>query len=69
MVGASDLILHQERIGIGLDTSRIDCDYYRYLQGDPVAVHQFKGKTMTQYDFAEETRSELLVRFTKQATQ
>lgn len=58
--GASDAILHQDRIGIGLNTSCIDCDYYRYLQGDPVAVHQFTGKYMMQYDFAEETRAELL---------
>ncbi|MBO4375328.1 MAG: response regulator [Lachnospiraceae bacterium] len=55
----SDVIRHQERIGIGLDISRIDCDYYRYLQGDPLAIHQFKGQYMQQYSFAEETRYEL----------
>ena len=59
-VGAGDVILQHVRVGIGLDMSKIDCDYYRYLQGDPVAVHQYKGKYMTQYDFAEETRSALL---------
>ena len=58
--GVSDAILHQERIGIGLDISRVECDYYRYLRGDPVAVHQFTGRYMMQYDFAEETRAELL---------
>ena len=58
--GASDVIRHQERIGIGLDVSLLDCDYYRYLQGDPVAVHQFNGKYMMQYAFAEETCAELL---------
>lgn len=57
--GFPDVIQHQERIGIGPDISRVDCDYFRYLQGDPVAVHQFKGKYMTQYAFAEETRAEL----------
>ena len=56
-VEAENAILHQERVGIGVDTSMFDCDYYRYLQGDPVAVHQFKGEYMSQYDFAEETRS------------
>lgn len=59
-VGASDVICHQLRIGIGLDVSRLDCDYYRYLQGDPMAVHQFNGAYMSQYDFAEETRAALL---------
>lgn len=58
--GAADAILHRERVGIGLDVSRLDCDYYRYLQGDPMAVHQFNGKYMTQYAFAEETRASLL---------
>lgn len=57
--GFPDVIRHQERIGIGLDISRVDCDYFRYLQGESVAVHQFKGKYMTQYGFAEETRAEL----------
>ena len=58
-VGAADVIRQQERVGVGLDVSRIDCDYYRYLQGDPIAVHQFNGRYMTQYEFAEETRAEL----------
>lgn len=57
--GAPDVIYHQERIGIGIDLSRVDCDYYRYLQGDPSAMHQFNGKYMSQYDFAEETRAAL----------
>lgn len=58
--GAAEAIRHQERVGIGLDVSRLECDYFRYLQGDPAAVRQFKGKYMTQYEFAEETRAELL---------
>jgi hypothetical protein len=37
----------------------LDCDYYRYLQGDPTALHQYRGKYMTQYAFAEETRAAL----------
>lgn len=60
--GFPDVIRHRERIGIGLDVSRVDCDYFRYLQGESVAVHQFKGKYMTQYDFAEETRAELMMK-------
>ena len=58
-VGADDVIRHQERVGIGLDISKIDCDYFRYLQGDPVAIHQFNGRYMMQYSFAEETQAEL----------
>ena len=58
-LGASDVIRHQERIGLGLDVARLDCDYYRYLQGDPAALRQYRGKYMTQYAFAEETRAAL----------
>lgn len=59
-VGAADVIRHQERIGIGLDISRLDCDYFRYLRGDAAAARQYQGKYMTQYEFAEETRCALL---------
>ena len=59
-VGAADAIRHQERVGIGLDISRLDCDYFRYLRGDPAAARQFHGKYMIQYEFAEETRAALL---------
>lgn len=35
-----------------LDTGRIDCDYYRYLEtGKP----EFRGEYMSQYSWAEET--------------
>ena len=59
-IGFPNTICHKERIGIGLDISTIECDYFRFLQGDPIAVHQFKGQYMTQYSFAEETRGNLL---------
>ena len=59
-VGAADVIRHQERVGIGLDVSRVDCDYFRYLRGDPAAIRQYHGKYMIQYEFAEETRAALL---------
>ena len=58
-IGITDLIRHKDRIGVGLDISRIDCDYFRYLQGDPAAINAFNGRYMVQYDFAEETRAEL----------
>ena len=63
-VGAADVIRHQERVGIGLDVSRVDCDYFRYLRGEPAAIRQYHGKYMIQYEFAEETRSALLREWT-----
>lgn len=46
--------------GISVNTEKVDCDYYRYLEGDEKAIRKFKGEYMTQYEFAEETRNNLL---------
>lgn len=42
-----------------IDISKIDCDYYRFLAGDPQAVNEFRGEYMTQYSWAEETTARL----------
>ncbi len=60
-IGEPDIIIRNKN-GIAVDVSRIDCDYYKYLSGDPVAVHQFKGDYMSQYEFAENTRADLQMR-------
>lgn len=36
-------------------TDRIDCDYYRFLDADPVAVNSYLGEYMKQYSWAEST--------------
>ena len=46
----------------GVNTSLLDCDYYRFLGGDPIAISQYTGEYMTQYSFAEETREFLDMR-------
>lgn len=33
--------------------SKLDCDYYRYLQGNRLAVSSFTGEFMAQYSWAE----------------
>lgn len=60
-VGIDDIII-REKNGVAVNTSVIDCDYYRWLDGEPLALHQFLGEYMTQYEFAEETRYELQAR-------
>lgn len=40
----------------GVDTSLLDCDYYRYLESDPEAISKYSGEYMTGYDFADVTR-------------
>ena len=61
-LGTGD-VLQKDRGGLCVDTSLIDCDYYRFLNGDPIAVHQFRGEYMTQYAFAEETAAMLQLKF------
>ncbi|MBR3183666.1 MAG: response regulator [Firmicutes bacterium] len=39
----------------GVDTSKISCDYYDFLQKDSVAVNSFRGEYMAQYSWAEMT--------------
>lgn len=44
---------------------RIDCDYYRFLNGDITAVNQFTGEFMAQYSWAELTAASLLNKINK----
>lgn len=47
-----DHIIVQNNYDYSLDTQKIDCDYYSYLEtGKP----EFRGEYMTQYSWAEET--------------
>jgi two-component SAPR family response regulator len=40
---------------IAIDPSRIDCDYYRFLEMDPAAVNAYAGEYMSQYEWGEFT--------------
>jgi two-component SAPR family response regulator len=61
-LGAENVILRGVG-GLAVDQRRVDCDYYRFLDGDAYAIHAYTGEYMTQYDFAEETRMHLMQRF------
>ena len=51
LAGASE-ILRKDGVYYAVDTERIDCDYYHYLNtGKP----EFHGEYMTQYSWAENT--------------
>ena len=54
--GVQDLLI-KEAGGVRIDTAQVDCDYYRFLEGDPKAVQLYAGEYMSQYAFAEETRA------------
>lgn len=38
---------------MAVDTSRLDCDYYRFLELDPAAVNSYTGEYMEQYEWAQ----------------
>ena len=59
-------ILIRESGGVGINVSLLDCDYYRYLEGDAQAEREFIGEYMTQYEFASETRANLQAKLRKE---
>lgn len=53
-VDIKDLIL-KNRQGILVNTKIVDCDYYRFLEGDTKAINSFTGQYMSAYSWAEFT--------------
>ena len=62
--GVRDLIL-KSRSGIVVNTSIVDCDYYRFLDGDTRAINSFAGQYMSAYSWAEFTTGYLDYQFQK----
>ncbi len=56
--GARGLLV-RGRSTLALDTTKVDCDYYNFLQGDEAAISAYHGEYMTQFSWAEITRSAL----------
>jgi len=38
--------------GIAVDNSKLDCDYYRFMEGDQEAISNYNGEYMTQYSWS-----------------
>ena len=53
-VDVKDLIL-KNRQGILVNTRIVDCDYYRFLEGDTRAINSFTGQYVSSYSWAEFT--------------
>lgn len=53
-IGINDLIL-KNRQGILINTKIVDCDYFRFLEGDARAINSFTGQYMSAYSWAEFT--------------
>lgn len=57
-VGEDDVIV-RSRDSLAVVPAAIDCDYYRFLNGDANAVNRYHGEYMSQYSWAEMTLSKL----------
>ena len=51
-VDASDVLIKSYN-SLSIDTTKIDCDYYRFLEGDPIAINEYQGEFMSSYSWAE----------------
>lgn len=49
----AESVISKSYNAISLNTHLVDCDYYRFLQKDPAAVHAYAGEFMAQYSWAE----------------
>lgn len=59
--GIDDAVI-KYRDGISVNRKAISCDYYDYLENKESACG-FNGEYMSQYEFAEETRNNLLKKY------
>lgn len=56
--GAEDVFIYKRNY-FAVNAENIECDYYKYLEGDLAAVNSYKGEYMAQYSWAEMTLAEL----------
>lgn len=60
-VGAADILVKVSN-SYAITPDKIDCDYYRFLEGDPVAVNQYQNDYLPAYSWAEERNAGLSFR-------
>lgn len=52
--------LVRRRGSVGVNMTHLTCDYYDYLEGNPLALAAWHGEYMEQYSWAEPTKAALL---------
>lgn len=57
-VNAVDVIVKKWNY-LAVDISKIECDYYKFLTGDVIAVNSYMGEYMVNYSWAEMTTASL----------
>lgn len=58
-VNAEDILLIG-RNSYAVIPGKFDCDYYRFLRGDPIAISYFQNDYLPQYSWAEMRNAELV---------
>ena len=53
-VGAADMVI-KSRNQLSVDTTKFDCDFYNFLDGDVKAINSYFGEYMVNYSWAEFT--------------
>lgn len=56
--GVGDVLVKRYN-SLAIDPKRIDCDLYRLLEGDPVAIAGYRCDYLPQYEWGEATAAEL----------
>lgn len=56
--GVEDVLV-KGRNSYAIDTGSIECDFYQFLQKDPIAINSYRGEYMNQYSWAEMTLAQL----------
>jgi hypothetical protein len=64
-IGMEDVLIRNHR-QLSIRPALLDCDYYRFLEGDMEAVNAYSGVYMEDYSWAEMTTGQLV--FPKQGT-
>ncbi len=57
--GHGDVLVKRRGV-LGVDMTKVSCDYYDYLVGEPLAINAWHGEYMNQYSWAESTKAALL---------
>jgi two-component SAPR family response regulator len=64
LIGQQELLIHSRSM-LAVRPDLIDCDYYRYLEGDSAARNEFRGEYMEQFSWAENTKGWMTFQFEK----
>ena len=58
----ADDVMMKKKGMIRIVPELVDCDYYRWIEGDPVAINAFGGEYMSQYSWGEATLAGIMSR-------